>query len=48
MDRGGLFPLGGAEITGKSDQGRYLSSCALVPPLIQQQSIDNKLELMLG
>ena len=48
MDRGGLFPLGGAEITGKSDQGRYLSSCTPTPPLIQQQSIDNNLGLMLG
>ena len=31
-----------------SDQCRYLSNCALTPPLAQQQSTDNKLGLKLG
>ena len=30
------------------DQYQYLSNCPPTPPLTQQQSIDNKLRLMLG
>ena len=30
------------------DQSQYLSNYVLSPPLIQQQSTDNKLGLMLG
>ena len=30
------------------DQYQYLGNCPPTPPLIQQQSIDNKLRLMLG
>ena len=30
------------------DQYRYLGNCPPTPPLTQQQSIDNKLGLMLG
>ena len=31
-----------------SDQYQYLGNCPPTPPLTQQQSIDNKLRLMLG
>ena len=31
-----------------SDQYQYLGNCPPTPPLTQQQSIDNKLGLMLG
>ena len=31
-----------------SDQHQYLGNCPTTPPLIEQQSIDNKLGLMLG
>ena len=30
------------------DQYQYLGNCPPTPPLIQQQSIDNKLRLMLS
>ena len=30
------------------DQYQYLGNCPPTPPLTQQQSIDNKLRLMLG
>ena len=30
------------------DQYKYLGNCPPIPPLTQQQSIDNKLGLMLG
>ena len=30
------------------DQYQYLGNCPPTPPLTQQQSIDNRLELMLG
>ena len=30
------------------DQYQYLGNCSPTPPLAQQQSIDNKLRLMLG
>ena len=30
------------------DQYHYLGNCPPTPPLTQQQSIDNKLRLMLG
>ena len=30
------------------DQCQYLSNCAPTPPLVQQQSADNRLRLMLG
>ena len=33
---------------GGSDQYQYLGNCPPAPPLTQQQSIDNKLGLMLG
>ena len=33
---------------GTLDQYQYLGNCPLTPPLTQQQSIDNKLGLMLG
>ena len=32
----------------KPDQYQYLSNCSPTPPLTQQQSIDDKLGLMLG
>ena len=32
----------------KTDQYQYLGNCPPTPPLTQQQSIDNKLGLMLG
>ena len=32
----------------KLDQHQYLGNCLPTPPLTQQQSIDNKLGLMLG
>ena len=32
----------------KPDQYQYLGNCPPTPPLTQQQSIDNKLGLMLG
>ena len=32
----------------KSDQYQYLGNCPPTPPLTQQESIDNKLGLMLG
>ena len=41
----------GSKNTGKKknrDQCQYLGNCPLTPPLIQQQSIDNKFRLMLG
>ena len=31
-----------------SDHDQYLGNCPPTPPLTQQQSIDNKLRLMLG
>ena len=31
-----------------SDQYQYLGNCPPTPPLIQQQSIENKLRLTLG
>ena len=33
---------------GSADQFQYLGNCPPTPPLTQQQSIDNKLGLMLG
>ena len=33
---------------GSADQFQYLRNCPPTPPLTQQQSIDNKLGLMLG
>ena len=33
---------------GTLDQYQYLGKCPPTPPLTQQQSIDNKLGLMLG
>ena len=34
--------------TKSLDQYQYLGNCPPTPPLTQQQSIDNKLGLMLG
>ena len=36
------------EYKGKADQYRYLGNCPPTPPLTEQQSIDDKLGLMLG
>ena len=52
-----FFFEGGGERTGlrgkmalrdDPDQYQYLGNCPPTPPLTQQQSIDNKLRLMLG
>ena len=36
------------EYKGKADQYQYLGNCPPTPPLTEQQSIDDKLGLMLG
>ena len=38
----------GLSSLGQPDQYQYLGNCPPTPPLTQQQSIDNKLRLMLG
>ena len=41
--------LSGCDLNMKKwDQYQYLGNCPPTPPLTQQQSIDNKLGLMLG
>ena len=57
VDTSGCYirPESGSYLSGMSppeastqDQYQYLGNCPPTPPLIQQQSIDNKLGLMLG
>ena len=42
-----VYQICGREVD-KTDQYQYLGYRPLTPPLTQQQSIDNKLRLMLG
>ena len=41
-------PNGIKVVEESKDQYQYLGNCPPTPPLTQQQSIDNKLRLMLG